>query len=173
MQHIISVLVENKPRVLARVASLFARRGYNIESLAVGHTQDPIISRITIVVRGDEDILEQITKQLYKLIEVIKVSDFTETSYVDRELSLIKVNAPSNLRGEIVQTAEIFRARIIDVSEKSLLIEVTGTSDKIDALEQLLKKYGIIEMTRTGKIALARGSQSLSFKKFLINHKFI
>ncbi|MBP8932836.1 MAG: acetolactate synthase small subunit [Candidatus Atribacteria bacterium] len=161
MQHIISVLVENKPRVLARVASLFARRGYNIESLAVGHTQDPIISRITIVVRGDEDILEQITKQLYKLIEVIKVSDFTETSYVDRELSLIKVNAPSNLRGEIVQTAEIFRARIIDVSEKSLLIEVTGTSDKIDALEQLLKKYGIIEMTRTGKIALARGSQSL------------
>ncbi len=161
MQHIISVLVENKPRVLARVASLFARRGYNIESLAVGHTQDPDVSRITLVVRGDEDILEQITKQLYKLIEVIKVGDFTETSYVDRELSLIKVNAPSNLRGEIVQTAEIFRARIIDVSEKSLLIEVTGTSDKIDALEQLLKKYGIIEMTRTGKIALARGSQSL------------
>ena len=161
MQHIISVLVENKPRVLARVASLFARRGYNIESLAVGHTQDPVISRITLVVRGDEDILEQITKQLYKLIDVIKVGDFTETSYVDRELSLIKVNAPSNLRGEIVQTAEIFRARIIDVSEKSLLIEVTGTSDKIDALEQLMKKYGIIEMTRTGKIALARGSQSL------------
>ena len=161
MQHIISVLVENKPRVLARVASLFARRGYYIESLAVGHTQDPDVSRTTLVVRGDEDILEQITKQLYKLIEVIKVGDFTETSYVDRELSLIKVNAPSNLRGEIVQTAEIFRARIIDVSEKSLLIEVTGTSDKIDALEQLMKKYGIIEMTRTGKIALARGSQSL------------
>jgi acetolactate synthase-1/3 small subunit len=161
MQHIISVLVENKPRVLARVASLFARRGYNIESLAVGHTQDPDVSRITLVVRGDEDILEQITKQLYKLIEVIKVGYFTESSNVDRELSLIKVNAPSNLRGEIVQTAEIFRARIVDVSEKSLLIEVTGTSDKIDALEQLMKKYGIIEMTRTGKIALARGSQSL------------
>ena len=161
MQHIISVLVENKPRVLARVASLFARRGYNIESLAVGHTQDPDVSRITLVVRSDEDILEQITKQLYKLIEVIKVGDFTEISYVDRELSLIKVNAPSNLRGEIVQTAEIFRARIVDVSEKSLLIEVTGTSDKIDALKQLMKKYGIIEMTRTGKIALARGCQSL------------
>ena len=161
MQHIISVLVENKPRVLARVASLFARRGYNIESLAVGHTQDPDVSRITLVVRSDEDILEQITKQLYKLIEVIKVGDFTEISYVDRELSLIKVNAPSNLRGEIVQTAEIFRARIVDVSEKSLLIEVTGTSDKIDALKQLMKKYGIIEMTRTGKIALARGGQSL------------
>ena len=161
MQHIISVLVENKPRVLARVASLFARRGYNIESLAVGHTQDPDVSRITLVVRGDEDILEQITKQLYKLIEVIKVGDFTEISYVDRELSLIKVNAPSNLRGEIVQTAEIFRARIVDVSEKSLLIEVTGTSDKIDALKQLMKKYGIIEMTQTGKIALARGGQSL------------
>jgi acetolactate synthase-1/3 small subunit len=161
MQHIISVLVENKPRVLARVASLFARRGYNIESLAVGHTQDPDVSRITLVVRGDEDILEQITKQLYKLIEVIKVGDFTEISYVDRELSLIKVNAPSNLRGEIVQTAEIFRARIVDVSEKSLLIEVTGTSDKIDALKQLMKKYGIIEMTRTGKIALARGGSIL------------
>jgi acetolactate synthase-1/3 small subunit len=161
MQHIISVLVENKPRVLARVASLFARRGYNIESLAVGHTQDPDVSRITLVVRGDEDILEQISKQLYKLIEVTKVGDFTEISYVDRELSLIKVNAPSNLRGEIVQTAEIFRARIVDVSEKSLLIEVTGTSDKIDALKQLMKKYGIIEMTRTGKIALARGGQSL------------
>ncbi len=161
MQHIISVLVENKPRVLARVASLFARRGYNIESLAVGHTQDPVISRITLVVRGDEDILEQITKQLYKLIEVIKVCDYTDTNYVDRELALVKVNAPSNLRGEIVQTAGIFRARIVDVSEKSLLIEVTGTSDKIDALEQLMKKYGIIEMTRTGKIALARGSQSL------------
>jgi len=161
MQHIISVLVENKPRVLARVASLFARRGYNIESLAVGHTQDSAISRITLVVRGDEDILEQITKQLYKLIEVIKVCDYTDTNYVDRELALVKVNAPSNLRGEIVQTAGIFRARIVDVSEKSLLIEVTGTSDKIDALEQLMKKYGIIEMTRTGKIALARGSQSL------------
>lgn len=167
MQHIISVLVENKPRVLARVASLFARRGYNIESLAVGHTQDPDVSRITLVVRGDEDILEQITKQLYKLIEVIKVGDFTEISYVDRELSLIKVNAPSNLRGEIVQTAEIFRARIVDVSEKSLLIEVTGTSDKIDALKQLMKKYGIIEMTRTGKIALARGVNPYNSLKIL------
>ncbi|MCX6090952.1 MAG: acetolactate synthase small subunit [Candidatus Atribacteria bacterium] len=161
MQHIISVLVENRPRVLARVASLFARRGYNIESLAVGPTQDPAISRITLVVRGDEDILEQMTKQLYKLIDVIKVGDFTQTSFVDRELALIKVSAPSNLRGEIVQTAEIFRARIVDVGEKSLLIEVTGTSDKIDALEQLLKKYGIVEMTRTGRIVLSRGSQSL------------
>ncbi|MGQ9622885.1 MAG: acetolactate synthase small subunit [Candidatus Caldatribacteriaceae bacterium] len=162
MEHIISVLVENKPRVLARVASLFARRGYNIESLAVGPTQNPEISRITLVVTGNEHILEQITKQLYKLIEVIKVGDFTSTSFVDRELALIKVNAPSNLRGEIAQTAEIFRARIVDVDESSLIVEVTGTPDKIDALEQLLRKYGIIEMTRTGRIALARGSQSLS-----------
>ncbi len=161
MQHIISVLVENKPRVLARVASLFARRGYNIESLAVGPTQDPQISRITLVVHGNEDILEQITKQLYKLIEVIKVGDFTNTSYVDRELALIKVNAPAAVRSEVAQIAEIFRARIVDVEEKSLTVEVTGTPDKIDALEQLLRKYGIIEMTRTGRIALARGSKSL------------
>lgn len=161
MQHVISVLVENKPRVLARIASLFARRGYNIESLAVGPTQDPTVSRITLVVEGDEDILEQISKQLYKLIDTIKVGDFTNTSFVDRELALIKVNAPSALRGEIVQTVEIFRARVVDVAEKSLMIEVTGTPDKIDALEQLLKKYGIIEMVRTGRIALARGYQSL------------
>ncbi|MGC8777350.1 MAG: acetolactate synthase small subunit [Candidatus Caldatribacteriaceae bacterium] len=161
MQHIISVLVENKPRVLARVASLFARRGYNIESLAVGPTQDPAISRITLVVNGNEDILEQITKQLYKLIEVIKVGDFTNTSYVDRELALIKVNAPAAVRGEVAQIAEIFRARIVDIEEKSLTVEVTGTPDKIDALEQLLRKYGIVEMTRTGRIALARGSKSL------------
>lgn len=161
MQHIISVLVENKPRVLARVASLFARRGYNIESLAVGPTQDPTISRITLVVTGDEEIVEQITKQLYKLIDVIKVGDLIDANFVDRELALIKINAPSNVRAEIVQTVEIFRARVVDVGEKSLMIEVTGTSDKIDALEQLVKKYGIIEMTRTGRIALARGSQSL------------
>lgn len=161
MQHIISVLVENKPRVLTRVASLFARRGYNIESLAVGPTQDPTISRITLVVTGDEEIVEQITKQLYKLIDVIKVGDFIDASFVDRELALLKINAPSNIRAEIVQTVEIFRARVVDVGEKSLMIEVTGTSDKIDALEQLVKKYGIIEMTRTGRIALARGSQSL------------
>jgi acetolactate synthase-1/3 small subunit len=143
------------------VASLFARRGYNIESLAVGPTQDPKISRITLVVNGNEDILEQITKQLYKLIEVIKVGDFTNTSYVDRELALIKVNAASAVRGEVAQIVEIFRARIVDVEEKSLTVEVTGTPDKIDALEQLLRKYGIIEMTRTGRIALARGSKSL------------
>lgn len=161
MQHIISVLVENKPRVLARVASLFARRGYNIESLAVGPTHDPRISRITLVVNGNESILEQITKQLYKLIEVIKVGDFTNTSYVDRELALIKVNAPATVRGEVAQIVEIFRARIVDIEEKSLTVEVTGTPDKIDALEQLLRKYGIIEMTRTGRIALARGSKSL------------
>jgi len=164
VEHIISVLVENRPRVLARVSSLFARRGYNIESLAVGPTHDPTISRITLVVEGNTDTLEQITKQLYKLIDTIKVGDFTQTNYVDRELALIKVNAPSEVRGEIVQTVEIFRARVVDVEEKSLIVEVTGTPDKIDALEQLLRKYGIIEMTRTGRIALARGSQSLQEK---------
>ncbi len=164
MEHIISVLVENKPRVLARVSSLFARRGYNIESLAVGPTNDPTISRITLVVEGNTDTLEQITKQLYKLIDVIKVGDFTQASYVDRELALIKVNAPSDIRAEIVQTVEIFRARVVDVEEKSLIVEVTGTPDKIDALGAATCKLRIIEMTRTGRIALARGSQSLQEK---------
>ncbi len=161
MQHVISVLVENRPRVLARVASLFARRGYNIESLAVGPTHNPTVSRITLVVRGDEDILEQISKQLYKLIDVIKVGDFTETNFVDRELALIKVNAPAALRGEIIQIAEVFRARVVDVGERNLMIEVTGPPAKIDALEQLVKKYGILELTRTGRIALARGARAL------------
>ncbi len=161
MQHVISVLVENRPRVLARVASLFARRGYNIESLAVGPTHNPSVSRITLAVRGDEDILEQITKQLYKLIDVIKVGDFTEINFVDRELALIKVSAPAANRSEIIQITEVFRARVVDVGERNLMIEVTGPPAKIDALQQLLKKYGILELTRTGRIALARGAQAL------------
>jgi len=157
MKHTISVLVNNKPGVLARTAGLFARRGFNIDSLAVSTTQDPGVSRMTIVVDGADQILEQITKQLYKLMDVIRVLDHQEEAVVNRELALIKVDAEPNLRGEIMQIVNIFRANIIDVSEKTFTIEVTGQADKIDALAGLLEKFGIREMMRTGRIVLSRG----------------
>jgi len=157
MKHILSVLVENKPGVLARVSGLFSRRGFNIDSLAVGPTEDPDTSRMTIVVDADDVKLEQITKQLYKLINVLKISDLDPKDSVQRELVLIKVNAPPNMRAEVVETANIFRANIIDVSKSTLTIEITGTADKIQALEDLLRPYGIKELVRTGKVALARG----------------
>ncbi|HQD91372.1 MAG TPA: acetolactate synthase small subunit, partial [Syntrophomonadaceae bacterium] len=134
MAHILSVTVENKPGVLTRVTTLFRRRGYNIESLAVGATEDPSISRMTIVVDGDDRILEQVTKQLYKLVEVIKIIDITEERAVERELVLIKVKADANVRAEIVQIVDIFRARIVDIGRNSLIIEATGDSGKIDAI---------------------------------------
>ena len=157
MKHILSVLVENKPGVLARVSGLFSRRGFNIDSLAVGPTEDADVSRMTIVVDADDVKLEQITKQLYKLINILKISDLDPHDSVERELVLIKVNAPPNMRPEIVETANIFRANIIDVSKSTLTIEITGTSNKIQALEDLLRPYGIKELVRTGKVALARG----------------
>ena len=157
MKHILSVLVENKPGVLARVSGLFSRRGFNIDSLAVGPTEDADVSRMTIVVDADDVKLEQITKQLYKLINILKISDLDPNDSVERELVLIKVNAPPNMRPEIVETANIFRANIIDVSKSTLTIEITGTSNKIQALEDLLRPYGIKELVRTGKVALARG----------------
>jgi acetolactate synthase I/III small subunit len=160
MQHTITVLVENRPGVLARASGLFARRGYNIESLAVSITDDPTVSRMTIVVSGDEQDLDQITKQLNKLIDVIKVWDYTGSPVVDRELALIKVTADPDRRGEIMQITDIFRAKIIDVSERTFTVEVTGSSDKIDALESLLKPFGIVEMVRTGRIVLARGTRN-------------
>jgi acetolactate synthase-1/3 small subunit len=160
MRHTISCLVENKPGVLARVASLFARRGYNIESLAVGTTENPEISRMTIVVSGEEIVIEQVTKQLNKLIDVIKVSDITSASSVERELALIKVNADKNSRSEIIQIVDIFRAKIVDISDTTLIIEITGDESKIQAMEEILKKFGIKEMVRTGKIVLVRGSKS-------------
>lgn len=160
MRHTISCLVENKPGVLARVASLFARRGYNIESLAVGTTENPEISRMTIVVSGEDVVIEQVTKQLNKLIDVIKVSDITSTPSVERELALIKVFADKTTRSEIIQIADIFRAKIVDISEETLIIEVTGDESKIEAMEELLKKFGIKEMVRTGKIVLIRGNKS-------------
>ncbi|MCC2671555.1 MAG: acetolactate synthase, small subunit [Armatimonadetes bacterium] len=160
MQHTITALVENTPGVLARVAGLFSRRGFNIESLAVSITEDPSISRMTIVVGGDDRALEQIEKQLNKLIEVIKVYDYTGTPSVDRELALIKVTATPEKRAEILQISDIFRGKIIDVSERTLTIEVTGQVEKIDAFQSLLAPYGIKELVRTGKIALSRGARS-------------
>lgn len=157
MKHILSVLVENKAGVLARVSGLFSRRGFNIDSLAVGPTEDPAVSRMTIVVDADDLRLEQITKQLHKLVNVLKISDLDPKDAVTRELVLIKVNAPPEKRAEVVETANIFRANIIDVSKGTLTIEITGTADKIQALEDLLRPYGIKELVRTGKVALARG----------------
>ncbi|UGV41756.1 acetolactate synthase small subunit [Methanococcoides orientis] len=160
MKHTLAVLVENKYGVLARVAGLFSRRGFNIDSLAVGITEDPTISRMTIVVRGDDHVLEQVTKQLNKLIDVIRVTDLGSEESVERELALIKVNSDDSNRSEIIQIVDIFRARIIDVASKSVTVEVTGDSNKIKAIQTLLKPFGIKEMARTGKVALTRGSKS-------------
>ena len=156
MKHTLAILVENKSGVLSRVASLFSRRGYNIDSLAVGVTEDSDISRITIVVHGDDHVLEQVTKQLNKLVDVIKVSDIGGEDTVERELVLIKVTADVDTRAEIIQIADIFRARIVDVASKSMIVEVTGDESKVQAIEKLLRQFGIKEMVRTGKIALIR-----------------
>jgi acetolactate synthase-1/3 small subunit len=160
-QHTISVLVDNKPGVLARVAGLFSRRGYNIESLAVSITDNPEVSRMTIVVNGPESVVEQITKQLHKLIDVSKVQDYIGVPIVARELALIKVNAEVKDRQAIMQLVEVFRGRIIDMAEKTFVIEMTGGGDKIDAVEKLLEPYGIRELVRTGRIAMARGSRAM------------
>ena len=159
MHHTLSVLVENKPGVLTRVTSLFARRGFNIDSLAVGPTEDPTLSRITIVVSAEDTPLEQITKQLHKLINVIKIQDLDPAESIDRELVLFKVNAASEKRHEIIEIANVFRAKVIDVGRNSLTIEATGSPDKIQAMEDLFRAYGIKELARTGKIALARGAK--------------
>ncbi len=162
MRHTLSVLVENKHGVLTRVAGMFSRRGYNIDSLTVGVTEDPTISRMTIVVRGDDEVLEQVTKQLNKLIDVIRVTDLKSEETVERELALFKVSSDVSNRSEIMQIADIFRARIIDVAPRSMIIEVTGDESKIDAIEQLLRPFGIREMVRTGKVALRRGAKGVS-----------
>ncbi len=161
MRHTLAVLVENKSGVLTRVAGLFSRRGYNIDSLAVGVTEDLSISRMTIVVRGDDHVLEQVTKQLNKLIDVIRVTDLGADESVERELALIKVVADASNRSEIIQIVDIFRARIIDVAAKSMTIEVTGDEGKIMGIEQLLRPFGIKEMVRTGKVAMTRGIKSV------------
>ncbi|MDD5132418.1 MAG: acetolactate synthase small subunit [bacterium] len=159
MRHAISVLVENKAGVLARIANLFSARGYNIDSLAVGETEDPTISRMTIIVRGDERILEQIEKQLNKLVDVIRVSDFLETEHLERDLILIKVTADKNSRLEIMQIVDIFRAKIVDVGSNSVIIEMTGNEEKIKAFVEIVKPFGIKEMVRTGIVAMGRGNK--------------
>lgn len=159
MRHTLAVLVENRPGVLTRVAGLFSRRGYNIESLAVGTTEDPKVSRMTIVVDGDDHVIEQVCKQLYKLVDVIRLDDITHEEHVDRELILIKVDADPSTRGEIVQIVEIFRARIVDIGKDSLIIEATGDQGKINAIESALVPFGIREVVRTGKIAMLRGAK--------------
>jgi len=163
-KHTLVALVEDKPGVLNRVASLFRRRNFNIESIAVGHSEQPGLSRMTIVVDGATTAVEQVRKQLDKLIEVVKVTDITNEPIVARELALIKVHATSSTRSEIIQIVDIFRANIIDVSPSSLIVEVTGDEDKINSLYNLLRRFGVKELSRTGRIALARGATAVNIE---------
>jgi acetolactate synthase-1/3 small subunit len=156
MRHTISVLVENKFGVLTRVAGLFSGRGYNIDTLNVGPTDDPAISRMTIVTRGDDATLEQIVKQLKKLPNALEVEDFKTNDYIDRELVLIKVSVDSKSRAEVMQTTDIFRAKIVNVQPKTLTIEITGNESKIEKFLVLMKAFGVLDLTRTGKVALPR-----------------
>ncbi len=157
MEHVISCLVENKSGVLSRVAGLFSGRGYNIDTLCVAPTQDANVSRMTIVCRGDDRIIEQIIKQLNKLIDVIKVTDMTAEEHVERELVLIKVACTAATRADIIQLVNVFRARIIDVDLKTLTVEVVGDSRKVEALIELMRSFGIRELVRTGRVAILRG----------------
>lgn len=161
MKHTLSVLVEDKPGVLAKISGLFSRRGFNIDSLAVGPTEDETISRMTIVVESEDRSLEQVTKQLHKLISVIKIQDLDPENTIERELVLIKVNTEPDFRPEILEIVDIFRAKIVDVSPKSLVIEITGTTAKLEAIEELLRPYGIVELVRTGRIAISRGIKAV------------
>ncbi|MEE8319542.1 MAG: acetolactate synthase small subunit [bacterium] len=156
MRHTISVTVENRFGVLSRVAGLFSGRGFNIESLCVGATVDPEVSRMTIVTRGDDRIIEQVTKQLRKLVDVIKVADLTETSFVDREILLAKISATERNKAEILRINEIFRGRIVDISPNTYTFEITGDEGKIDAFMKLIKPFGVKEIVRSGKIAVSR-----------------
>jgi acetolactate synthase-1/3 small subunit len=156
MKHIISVLVQNKSGVLARVSGLFSGRGFNIDSLCVAETLDPTRSRMTIVVNGDDKVLEQVNKQLNKLIDTIKVTDFKGEEYVDRELVLVKVSVNPTTRSEVMQIVDIFRARIVSVDHNTLIVEITGNESKVTAFIELLRSFGIKEISRTGKIAMSR-----------------
>ena len=158
MSRTLSILVDNEPGVLTRVAGLVARRGFNIDSLAVGHTEDPTRSRITLVVDADERAVEQVTKQLHKLVNVYKINDLTEEAHIDRELVLFKVNVDPAHRHEVIEICNVFRANIVDVAPARLTVEATGTDDKLDAMEDMFRAYGIKEIVRTGKIALSRGN---------------
>ena len=159
MKHNIAVIVENKSGVLTRIAGLFSRRSFNIDSLSVGTTDNPDYSRMTITVQGDRDVLEQVIKQLSKLINVIRVSELDPAESLERELAIIKVSVDQENRSEIMQIVNIFRARIIDVSQKSMIIEVTGDEVKVEAIIQLLRQFGIKELARTGKVSMLRGAR--------------
>src|SRR2546423_7431207 len=156
-KHVLSILVENKPGVLTRIAGLFARRGFNIETLTVGPTDDDAISRITLTLDGALHPIDQVTKQLHKLVNVIKIRDLEPEGTVARELALFKVGADGSQRAEVMQFTDIFRGKVIDVSKRSVTVEITGTDDKIEAFKQAVKPFGLIEMIRTGEIAISRG----------------
>jgi acetolactate synthase I/III small subunit len=156
-RHVLSILVENKPGVLARIAGLFARRGFNIESLAVGPTDDPTISRVTLTVDGALHPIDQVTKQLHKLVNVIKIRDLEPGDTVARELALFKLSADEQSRAQVMQFTDIFRGKVVDVSKRSMTIEITGTDDKIEAFERMVRPFGLIELVRTGEIAVSRG----------------
>jgi acetolactate synthase-1/3 small subunit len=164
VRHTLGVLVENQPGVLSRVAGLFSGRGFNIESLTVAQTLDPQISHITLVTTGDETIMEQIVKQLNKLVNVIKVIDFREVKFVDREMALIKVKAEASTRAEVLRIVDIFRGKVVDVSPNFFTIEVTGDEGKIQAILDLLAQLGIVEVVRTGKVAIARSKKNSKMK---------
>jgi acetolactate synthase-1/3 small subunit len=161
MRHIISILMENEAGALSRVAGLFSARGYNIESLTVAPTEDPSLSRMTLVTRGTDEIIEQITKQLNKLIDVVKLMDMTEGAHIEREMMLVKVRAEGDLRNELKRVSDIFRGRIIDVTDETYTIELTGSGDKLDAFLQSLEKSVIVEVVRSGVSGIARGDRSL------------
>jgi acetolactate synthase-1/3 small subunit len=159
MRHVISALVQNEPGVLASVAGLFSARGFNIDSLVVGRTENPELSRMTVVCIGDDNTLEQIRKQLAKLVPIMKVRDYKGAAYVERDLALVTVSAGQEQRSEVIEIVNLFRGKVVDVAQQSLTIEIAGTEEKIEALVELLKPYGIKELARTGVIAMARGTQ--------------
>jgi acetolactate synthase I/III small subunit len=161
-RHTLSVLVEDKPGVLARVAGLFSRRGFNIESLAVGRTEHPDISRMTIVVSVDELPLEQVTKQLNKLVNVIKIVELEPSASVQRQLLLVKVRADATVRSQVLETVQLFRAKVVDVSPEAVTVEATGTSEKLDALLRMLEPYGLREIVQSGMVAIGRGARSIT-----------
>ena len=160
MRHVISALVQNAPGVLAHVAGMFAARGFNIDSLVVGRTEDPDLSRMTIVVIGDDRVVEQVRKQLAKIVDVVRVRDYMDTEFVERDLMLIRVGVNSDKRAEVVELARLFRGKVVDVARDSLMVELSGTEDKLEAFVELARPYGVRELARTGVIAMPRGKQS-------------
>jgi acetolactate synthase I/III small subunit len=156
-KHVLSILVENKPGVLTRISGLFARRGFNIDTLSVGPTDDDQVSRITLTLDGAMHPIDQVTKQLHKLVNVLKIRDLEPSETVTRELALFKINADGGNRGEVMQICEIFRGKVVDVTKRSIIVEITGGTDKVEAFERMLRPFGLIEMMRTGEIAINRG----------------